>query len=162
MLPLTTMGVPQPVNRDHSILSGKEYRLDQSVVPLIPIDLDKRRYLRLDTTALCSAERDLSELWGKKTSVYAALLEVPIGLNDLSIIMLHGLRHADPTLSLPEVRGIMNYSTVPVMFQAVTDAWTKTSAAAEPRAEGAVTSLDPPPTTSTGVSSGLTAGPILG
>src|SRR5678815_1148881 len=98
--------------------------MEQSIVPLVPLMLDKQRHLRLDIAALCNAERDLSEFWDKKTSVYAVLLDVPIGINDLSILVLHGLRHEDPTLSLPEVRGMLNHTTIPVVFQAVTDAWT--------------------------------------
>jgi hypothetical protein len=130
--------------------------MEQSIVPLIPIDLDKPRHLRLDISALCNAERDLSDFWGKKTSVYAVLLDVPIGINDLSILVLHGLRHEDPTLSLPEVRGMLNHTTIPVVFQAVTDAWTKATQAAEPDAAGDPSPADPSPTLSTGASSGPT------
>ena len=127
--------------------------MEQSIVPLVPIILDRQRFLRLDINALCNAERDLSEFWGKKTSVYAVLLEVPIGINDLSILVLHGLRHEDPTLSLPEVRGMLNHTTIPVVFQAVTDAWTKATQAAEP-STGDTTPADPQPALSTGGSSG--------
>ena len=129
--------------------------MEHSIVPLVPLALDKPRHLRLDIAALCQAERDLSDFWGKKTSVYACLLEVPISVNDLSIIVLHGLRHEDPTLSLPEVKGMLNHSTIPVVFQAVTDAWTKATRAAEPRA-AEVDPADPLSTSSTGASSGLT------
>ena len=135
--------------------------MEHSIVPLVPINLDKPRALRLDIAALCNAERDLSDFWGKKTSVYACLLEVPISVNDLSIIVLHGLRHEDPTLSLPEVKGMLNHSTIPVVFQAVTDAWTKATQAAEPRAaEGE--SVDPLSTPSTGDSSGRMPAAISG
>jgi hypothetical protein len=127
--------------------------MEQSVVPLVPLMLDRQRHLRLDIAALCNAERDLSDFWGKKTSVYAVLLEVPIGINDLSILVLHGLRHEDPTLSLPEVRGMLNHTTIPVVFQAVTDAWTKATQAAEP-STGDTTPADPQPALSTGGSSG--------
>ena len=129
--------------------------MEQSVVPLVPLDLDKPRHLRLDIAALCQAERDLSDFWGKKTSVYACLLEVPISVNDLSIIVLHGLRHEDPTLSLPEVKGMLNHSTIPIVFQAVTDAWTKATQAAEPSSSaGEADPADPLSTLSTGASSG--------
>ena len=137
--------------------------MEQSVVPLVPLALDKPRHLRLDIAALCNAERDLSDFWGKDLSVYAALLEVPIRVNDLCIIVLHGLRHEDPTLSLPEVRGMLNHSTIPVVFQAVTDAWTKATQAAEPggTAEEAAVS-DPLSTSLTGASSGRTDVTIWG
>jgi hypothetical protein len=135
---------------------------DQSIVPLVPLMLDKPRHLRLDVTTLCNAERDLSDFWGTKTSVYAALLNVPISVNDLCIIVLHGLRHEDPTLSLPEVRGMLNHTTIPVVYQAVTDAWTKASRAAEPRAADEAAPADPWPTTSTGASSGPTPASISG
>ena len=135
--------------------------MDQSIVPLIPLALDKPRHLRLDIAALCNAERDLSDFWGKKTSVYACLLEVPISVNDLSILVLHGLRHEDPTLSLPEVRGMLNHSTIPVIYQAVTDAWTKATQAAE-AAPGEAAPADPPSTSSTGASSGPTPAATYG
>lgn len=127
--------------------------MENSIVPLVPLMLDKPRHLRLDIAALCNAERDLSDFWGKKTSVYAVLLEVPIGVNDLSILVLHGLRHEDPTLSLPEVRGMLNHTTIPVVFQAVTDAWTKATQAAEP-STGDATPMDPQTAPSTGEDSG--------
>ena len=130
--------------------------MEQSIVPLVPLLLDKPRHLRLDIAALCNAERDLCEFWGKDLSVYAALLKSPPSLNDMSILVLHGLRHEDPTLSLPEVRGMLNHSTIGEIFQAVTDAWTKATLPAEPRAEGDAAPADPPPTPSTGDSSGLT------
>jgi hypothetical protein len=128
--------------------------MEQSIVPLISITLDRERHLRLDIAALCNAERDLSDFWGKKTSVYAVLLDVPIGINDLSILVLHGLRHEDPTLSLGEVKGMLNHTTIPVVFQAITDAWTKATQAAEPSAEGEPASTDPQTAIFTGVSSG--------
>jgi hypothetical protein len=130
--------------------------MEQSIVPLVPLTLDKPRHLRLDIAALCNAERDLCEFWGKEISVYAALLKSPPSLNDMSILVLHGLRHEDPTLSLPEVRGMLNHSTIGEIFQAVTDAWTKATRSAEPRAEGDDAPADPPPIASTGDSSGLT------
>lgn len=135
--------------------------MEQSIVPLVPLALDKPRHLRLDIAALCNAERDLSDFWGHKTSVYACLLEVPISVNDLSIIVLHGLRHEDPTLSLPEVKGMLNHSTIPVVFQAVTDAWTKATQAAEPGAAEAQPT-DPLSTLSTGANSGPTVAAISG
>src|SRR5262245_9297020 len=128
--------------------------MDTSIVPLVPLMLDKQRFLRLDIAALSNAELDLSALWGKDMSVYAALLENPIRLNDLAIILLHGLRHADPTLSLPEVKGMMNHTQIADILGAVTDAWTKTNRQAEPTPEGETTPADPPPDVSTGVSSG--------
>jgi hypothetical protein len=124
-----------------------------SIVPLIPIMLDRQRFLRLDISALCNAERDLSDFWGKKTSVYSVLLDVPIGINDLSILVLHGLRHEDPTLSLGEVKGMLNHTTVAIVLNAVTDAWMKATQAAAPT-EGDADPADPPSTTLTGVSSG--------
>jgi hypothetical protein len=87
-------------------------------------------------------------------SIYAALLESPIRLNDLAIILLHGLRHADPTLSLPEVKGMMNHASMPSVLEAVTLAWTKANQTAEPSAEGDTTAADPQPAVLTGDTSG--------
>ena len=135
--------------------------MEQSIVPLIPIQLDKLRHLRLDIAALCHAERDLSDFWGKKMSVYACLIDVPIGINDLSILVLHGLRHEDPTLSLGEVKGMLNHSTIPVVYQAITDAWTKATRSADER-DSAANDVDPPRLASTGERSGPTAVSSLG
>ena len=130
----------------------------QHLVPLILVHLDKPRHLRLDISALCNAERDLSDFWGKKTSVYSVLLDMPMGINDLSILVLHGLRHEDPTLSLPEVRGMLNHTTIAEVMQAVTDAWTKATQAAEPATAPEDTPGDPSSMFSTGASSGPTGG----
>jgi len=124
-----------------------------SIVPLVPIALDKMRYLRLDIAAMCNAEMDMGALWGKEMSIYGALLENPIRLNNLCIIVLHGLRHADPTLSLPEVKGMLNHANIADVIGAVTEAWTKANRVVEPATEGDAAS-DPPRTVSTGVSSG--------
>jgi hypothetical protein len=83
------------------------------------------------------------------------LLDMPIGINDLSILVLHGLRHEDETLSLPEVRGMLNHANIGTVVQAITDAWTKTNQGAE-SSTGDAAPTDPPPMTSTGASSGPT------
>jgi len=128
--------------------------MEQSIVPLVPLTLDKERFLRLDIAAMCNAERDLTEFWGKKTSIYAALLENPISLNDLAIIVLHGLRHADATLSLPEVKGMLNHAPIADVLSAVTMAWTKANQTAEDVPEGEPTQADPQTASWTGRSSG--------
>jgi hypothetical protein len=129
-----------------------------SVVPLIPLKLDKERYLRLDIGALCNAEMDLIAHWGKDMSVYDALLHTPIRLNDLAILVLHGLRHADPTLSLPEVKGMLNHAAMPDVLEAVTLAWTKANQTALGAEEGVTAAADPQPVVSTGESSGPSPG----
>jgi len=125
-----------------------------SIVPLVPIKLDRLRHLRLDISAMCQAEMDMGALWGKEMSIYGALLENPIRLNNLCIIVLHGLRHADPTLSLPEVKGMLNHANIADVIGAVTEAWTKANQLAEPDREGDATPADPPGTVSTGADSG--------
>jgi hypothetical protein len=44
-----------------------------SVVPLIPITLDKPRHLRLDNRALFHAEVELSRIWNKKQNILSIL-----------------------------------------------------------------------------------------
>src|SRR5262245_45188353 len=128
--------------------------MDHSIVPLVPLTLDKERFLRLDIAAMCNAEMELTQFWGKKTSIYSALLENPISLNDLAIIVLHGLRQADPTLSLPEVKGMLNHVPIAEVIGAVTDAWTKANQTAEPPPEGDAALVDPQTVSLIGGSSG--------
>jgi hypothetical protein len=144
------------------LYSLREVVAMESVVPGVPITLDRVRHLRLDIQALIRAERDMSDLWGKKTSVYGVLLDVPIGINDLCILVHRGLQWEDPTLNFPQVQELLNRATMTTIFQAVTDAWTKATRAAESSATEEVAPADPWPTLSTGGSSGPMPASISG
>jgi len=123
-----------------------------SIVPLIPLTLDRERHLRLDNRALRSAELDLSVLWGKDISVYAALTNVPLRLNDIGVLLFHALRHEDPRLTQEEVWGLMDHAPIADIMTALTGAWTWAARAANPVAGDP--DADPPTAGSTGLGSG--------
>ena len=76
-----------------------------SLVPSVPLVLDRERHLRLDNAALFRAERELSKLWSRKVSVLQTLIDPEtLGLNDLSILLWCGLLHEDADLSLSQVQ----------------------------------------------------------
>jgi hypothetical protein len=105
-----------------------------SVVPSIPLRLDRERHLRLNTTALQGAERDLSALWGKTISIYAVLMETPMRLNDISVLLFHALRHEDPRLTQEEVCALMDLAPMLTIMNAINDAWAWTVRSANPEA----------------------------
>jgi hypothetical protein len=128
-----------------------------SVVPLIPITLDKERHLRFDARAMAGAEYALSEFWGKSMSIYAALTEIPLRINDIAIMLYYALRHEDPRLTPDAVWALMDQAPIADIMGALTDAWTWASRAANP-----VTGdpeADPPLSASTGRGSGPMAAP---
>jgi hypothetical protein len=122
--------------------------IDQSA----PLVLDKPRTLRLDIEALCSAEKDLSLAYGRDISVYEVLVKVPMRLNDLCIILLHGLEHEDHTLTLPQVKRLLNEVSMLTVFRAISDAWAWQTRAAEP--QETTPAMDPPPAAPIGDDSG--------
>jgi hypothetical protein len=128
-----------------------------SVVPLIPLMLDKERHLRLNASAMRSAELDLSRLWDKDISIYAALTTVPLRINDIGVLLYWALRHEDPRLTQEEVWTLMDHAPIAVIMQALTDAWTWAARAANPVAGDP--DEDPPTAASIGQGSGPMAAP---
>jgi hypothetical protein len=124
-----------------------------SVVPSIPLMLDRERHLRLNARALRNAERDLSDLWGQSISVYAALTMTPLRINDISILLLHALRHEDPRLTHEEVLDLMDLAPMLDIMSAITEAWTWTARSANP--EAPAPDADPTP-----ASIGHASGPL--
>ena len=130
-----------------------------SVVPLIPITLDRPRHVRLGNPAIFQAELELSKLWGKRCSLFNVLAN-DLGLNDLSIILWQGLLHEDPRLTLAYVQEhVMDMAKLTDIIEAVLQAWNAATAPAVPGValNGEVVDTDPLPDGSTGKVSGLSA-----
>jgi hypothetical protein len=126
-----------------------------SVVPLIPITLDKPRHLRLDNRALFRSERELSLLWQKKVSVLNVFVDIGnISLNDLAVLLWVGLIHEDPTLTLEQTQDLMELSRLPDILRAILQAWNAATLPAEPQPSG---QGDDGPLVSNGLDSGRTA-----
>ena len=114
-----------------------------SLVPSVPVVLDKERHLRLDNAALFRAERELSRLWGKRLSILQVLMDPEtLGMNDLSVLLWCGLLHEDADLALSQVQDAMQVANFAALLEALYAAW---SADTQP-AEGAAspTEVDGP------------------
>jgi len=127
-----------------------------SIVPLIPLILDRPRHLRLSNAAIFQAERELSQLWGKRCSLFQVLAN-DLGLNDLSVILWQALLHEDPRLTLATVQNeLIDMAKLPDIITAVLDAWNAATAPAVPVAagNGEVVDTDPLPSGSPGTAFG--------
>ena len=95
-----------------------------SLTTAVPIDLDRRRYLRLDNRAMFQCEVELSRLWNKKISLFHLLADTDaLGLNDLSVLLWMGLVHEDPTLTLVQTQELMDFAQLPLLITAILQAW---------------------------------------
>ena len=95
-----------------------------SVVPGIPLMLDKERHLRLHIGSLLLAEREMERLWGREVNLLA-LIGSPggLGLNNISILLWVALLDEDPSLTLLRVQDMVNPSQIGVVVTAIFDAW---------------------------------------
>jgi hypothetical protein len=110
-----------------------EYESYDSVVPSFPIDLDKRRHVRLRNRAIFRAEIELSKLWGRKVSLFQTLgNSETLGFNDLSVILWQGLLHEDPRLTLEQTQDIMDLGQLPTIIDVILQAWNAATAPAVP------------------------------
>ena len=95
-----------------------------SLIPGIPIDLDRPRTVRLDNRAIFTCELELSKLWGKKLSFYTVLSDrETLGVNDLSVMLWQGLRHEDAALTLAEVQEFLPLWKLPSIVTVLFQAW---------------------------------------
>src|SRR5437762_13463497 len=100
-----------------------------SVVPLIPIDLDRPRHLRLDNRALFHAEVEMSRIWNRKQNILSILLDsTSLTMTDVSIILWQGLLHEDPSLTLGEVQDMLDLGKAPQIAEAIYQAWNAAAA----------------------------------
>lgn len=124
-----------------------------SVVPGIPLMLDRERHLRLDNAAMLLAERELSRLWDRKISLFSVLASADgLGLNDLSVLLFAALLHEDPSLTLLKTQDLMDMQRLPEMINAILAAW---NAATMPVVTSQETADGPLASTLTGPDSGV-------
>jgi hypothetical protein len=133
------------------------------ITPLIPIDLDKRRYLRLDNKAKFRAEWELCQLWGERLNLFSVMSQDLMTLNDLSVLLWQGLLHEDPRLTLADVQAMMDLDSpdgLLTTIKAITEAWNASSPTPRPVAEEVEREADPLTTPSPGPPSGASPASI--
>lgn len=121
-----------------------------SVVPLIPVHLDRERTLRFDRRAVFTAERELTRLWGTPTTFYGSMVELmdaiatgqvgKLSVNTIAVLVWQGLLHESPTLTLDETQDLLPYLDLLAMVQicgALLQAWNVATQPAEPSSEAA-------------------------
>jgi hypothetical protein len=126
------------------------------LVPPVPIDLDRRRHLRLGKRAVFRAEKALCEFWGKRQNILTMLFD-PAGLtlNDIAILLWQGLLHEDPTLTLEQAQDMVTMANVSTIVTALYQSWNDATQDAGESTEG-LNGTDPLAMPSPGVSSGVT------
>jgi len=94
------------------------------LTPLIPIELDRPRHLRLEITDIFQAERDLCLFWQRPVNILNLFADAStLTLNDLAILVRRGLLHEDPLLTLEQVQQLMLFDRLPTIFTALFEAW---------------------------------------
>ena len=91
--------------------------MEQSIVPLIPVDLDKRRHLLIRKRDVRQAEVVFEQELGKPRTFFTALLQLmeaiqpgevgTVSTNNICILYWLGLRHEDPGLTLEDVEDLL-------------------------------------------------------
>src|SRR6476660_118145 len=96
-----------------------------SVIPLIPITLDKPRHLRMTNRAIFQSEIELTKLWNRKVNILSVLVNADqtLTLNDIAIFLWQALLYEDPTLTLPEVQDMIDVTKLDVIVTAILQAW---------------------------------------
>jgi hypothetical protein len=103
------------------------------LTPLIPIDLDKRRHLRLELTDVFLAEYDMCQFWHRQVNILDLFTsENRLTLNDLAILVRRGLLHEDPTLTLAQVQQMMTFDRYEQLLPAFFEAWNAATQSAVP------------------------------
>lgn len=95
-----------------------------SIVPGIPLMLDKERHLRLDIGGLLLAEREMERLWGREINLFTVIASpTGLGLNNVSILLWVALLPEDPALTLLRVQDLLNPSQIGDVVTALFAAW---------------------------------------
>jgi hypothetical protein len=107
-----------------------------SLIPSIPLDFAGRRSLRFDRKAVFQAELELSRLWGKDMTFFQAIVSIArfftdndwggLSLNNLSALLLYGLKHESPALTLEEVQEalpIYDQQALILLASKILEAW---------------------------------------
>lgn len=87
-----------------------------SVVPMVEIELDRTRHLRMDFAGIAAAERVTGKSFLRSTAIAQA------GANDLTAILWGCLLHEDPELKLETVRGWVHFGNAAYVASTIMDA----------------------------------------
>ena len=87
---------------------GSKEKRRATVVPMIEIELDRKRLLDFDLNALAAAEKAMTEFWGTRTTMGGVLTEGTIGAADTRAMIWGGLIHEDPELTLEQVGAMVH------------------------------------------------------
>lgn len=129
-----------------------------SIVPTVPLILDRARSLRFDRRAVFTAERELSRLWQTPRTFYSAMLSVigavsdgqieRLNLNDIAILLWQGLLYDDPMLTLEQVQDLLPTFDMGAMVPicaALLQAWNIAAQPATPPQDAAPSAEAPDP-----------------
>lgn len=140
-----------------------------SIIPLIPIDLDKRRHLRFDFDSVSATEQALTRFWGREYTFFEAINRIndaalsaddgKISLVNLSILVWQGCRHEDAALTLAQVQAAMphvgNLMGLVPLIDAILQAWQAGNPSRSVPTDAEVETEANPLDGSTGLPSGL-------
>jgi hypothetical protein len=135
--------------------------MDRSIIPSVPLELDKRRYLRFSNWARCQAERAICDFWqDDRLSVYEVLTRNPIRANDIAIIFWEALKEGeeDPSITLREAMNLMDYAPLADLLDAVLKSWNIATPQETPPADS-TGAPDPFDRATTSASTGQPSGP---
>jgi len=126
-----------------------------NALPLVELELDKKRSLRFTMGALRRAEKRLDEIrGGQHVSIFELLSEEnkrKLGPDEIIVLFHHGLLHDDPNLTEEDVADMLDVRQLDALGQRLAEAL---GAAVKPKASVPEASGDRPLAVSPGSSSG--------
>jgi hypothetical protein len=137
-----------------------------SIVPLIPVQLDRPRHLLFRKRDVRQAEVVFEQELGKPRTFFTALMQLmevlrsgdptALSTNNITVLYWLGLRHEDPTLTLDDVEDLLPLNTPGALIALVVklfEAWQAQSPPAPPEEAEVAPAERPLPST------GLVIGP---
>lgn len=94
---------------------GSKEKHKAAVVPMIEIELDRKRSLNFDLNALAVAEKAMTDFWGLRTTMGNVLAEGTIGAADTRAMIWAGLLHEDPELTIEQVGAMVRIDNLNYM-----------------------------------------------
>jgi hypothetical protein len=127
-----------------------------SIVPLIPVELDRPRHLLFRKRDVRQAEVVFEQELGKPRTFFTALMQLmevlrsgdptALSTNNITVLYWLGLRHEDPTLTLEDVEDMLPINTPGALIPLVVklfEAW-QAQSPPTPVAEAEVAPAEPP------------------
>ena len=89
-----------------------------SALPLVEVELDKKRSLRFTMGSLRRAEKRLNEIRGSDVSIFQILSEEnkgKLGPDEIIVLFHHGLAHEDPNLTEDNVADMIDLRELDIL-----------------------------------------------